>query len=58
MTRLRAHLDGLRQRGWALDRLVRFGAANVVVVRYASDGTSSLEGGADPRRQDDDARGY
>jgi len=53
-----ATLDGLRQRGWALDRLVRFGAANVVVVRYASDGTSSLEGGADPRRQDDDARGY
>ena len=53
-----ATLDGLRQRGWALSRLVRFGAANVVVVRHGADGSVSLEGGADPRRDDDDARGY
>ena len=53
-----AALDGLRQRGWALDRLVRFGAANVVVVRWRPDGSRTLEGGADPRRDDDDARGF
>ena len=53
-----AALDGLRERGWALDRLVRFGAANIVVVRYGPDGARTLEGGADPRRTDDDARGY
>ena len=53
-----ATLDGLRQRGWSLDRLTRFGAANVVVVRYRADGTRTLEGGADPRRDDDDARGF
>ena len=53
-----ATLDGLRQRGWALDRLVRFGAANIIVVRYDADGTPTYEGGADPRRDDDDARGY
>ena len=53
-----ATLDGLRERGWALDRLVRFGAANVVVVRYGPDGARTLEGGADPRRTDDDARGF
>ena len=53
-----ATLDGLRQRGWSLDRLVRFGAANVVVVRWRPDGTRTLEGGADPRRTDDDARGF
>ncbi len=53
-----ATLEALRERGWALDRLVRFGAANIVVVRYGPDGTRTLEGGADPRRDDDDARGY
>ena len=53
-----ATLDGLRQRGWALDRLVRFGAANVIVVRYDDGGVRTLEGGADPRRTDDDARGF
>ena len=53
-----ATLDGLRQRGWTLDRLVRFGAANVVVARYDADGVRTLEGGADPRRDDDDARGF
>ena len=53
-----ATLDGLRQRGWSLDRLTRFGAANIVVVRYGPDGARTLEGGADPRRDDDDARGY
>ena len=53
-----ATLDGLRQRGWALDRLVRFGAANVIVARYDGRGVRTLEGGADPRRSDDDARGY
>ena len=51
-------LEALRARGWALDRLTRFGAANVVVVRYGPDGTRTLEGGADPRRDDDDARGF
>ncbi len=53
-----ATLDGLRQRGWSLDRLTRFGAANVIVVRYGADGARALEGGADPRRDDDDARGF
>ena len=53
-----ATLDGLRERGWTLDRLVRFGAANVVVVRYGPDGARTLEGGADPRRSDDAARGF
>ena len=52
-----ATLDGLRERGWTLDRLVRFGAANIVVARYSADGARTLEGGADPRRTDDDARG-
>ena len=51
-------LAGLRQRGWSLDPLVRFGAANVIVVRYDGAGVRQLEGGADPRRDDDDARGY
>ncbi len=50
--------EGLGERGWLLDRLVRFGAANVVVVRYDDRGVRTLEGGADPRRDDDDARGY
>ena len=53
-----ATLDGLRQRGWSLDRLTRFGAANIIVARYGPDGARTLEGGADPRRDDDDARGY
>ena len=53
-----ATLDGLRERGWTLDRLVRFGAANVVVVRYGPGGARTLEGGADPRRADDTARGF
>ncbi len=53
-----ATLGGLRQRGWRLDRLTRFGAANIVVARYGPDGARTLEGGADPRRDDDDARGY
>ena len=53
-----ATLDGLRQRGWSLDRLTRFGAANVIVVRYDDGGVRTLEGGADPRRDDDDARGF
>ena len=53
-----ATVEGLRERGWLIDRLVRFGAANVVVVRYDDRGVRTLEGGADPRRDDDDARGY
>ena len=53
-----AALSGLRRRGWTLDQLTRFGAANIVVVRYDADGVPTLEGGADPRRDDDDARGY
>ncbi len=53
-----ATLSGLRERGWALDRLVRFGAANVIVARYDASGARTLEGGADPRRDDDDARGF
>lgn len=52
-----ATLAALRQRGWSLDRLTRFGAANIIVVRHGPDGRI-LEGGADPRRADDDARGY
>ena len=51
-------LDALRDRGWSLDPLTRFGAANIVVVRTLEDGTRVLEGGADPRRDDDDARGF
>lgn len=51
-------LAALRQRGWSLDRLVRFGAANIIVARYGAAGTRTLEGGADPRRDDDDARGF
>ena len=53
-----AALEGLRERGWRLDPLVRFGAANVVVARYDASGARVLEGGADPRRDDDDARGF
>ena len=53
-----ATLAALRQRGWALDPLTRFGAANIVVVRYGPDGRPTYEGGADPRRDDDDARGF
>ena len=50
-------LDAMRARGWELDRLARFGAANMIVVRRAS-GATTLEGGADPRRDDDVARGF
>ncbi|MEM1056417.1 MAG: gamma-glutamyltransferase [Bacteroidota bacterium] len=51
-------LSALRARGWRLDRLSRFGAANVIVVRDGADGSRTLEGGADPRRDDNDARGF
>ncbi len=53
-----ATLEALAERGWNLDPLVRFGAANIVVVRYDANGGRVLEGGADPRRDDDDARGF
>ncbi|MGB3544208.1 gamma-glutamyltransferase [Rubrivirga sp.] len=53
----RETLEALRDRGWTLDPLTRFGAANIVVVRYDATGARVLEGGADPRRDDDDARG-
>ena len=51
-------LDALRGIGWAVEPTDRFGAANCVVVRTASDGTRTLTASADPRRPDDDARGY
>ena len=50
-------LTALRVRGWSLDRLTRFGAANVIVVRREGERTW-LEGGADPRRADNEARGF
>ena len=53
-----ATLGALRQRGWSFDRLSRFGAANIIVVRYDAEGRPTYEGGADPRRDDDDARGF
>jgi len=50
-------LESLRSRGWTVEQVDRFGAANCIVVRYAPDGSYTLEGSADPRRSDDDARG-
>ena len=51
-------LDALEARGWSLHRLTRFGAPNIIVVRYDAAGGHTYEGGADPRRDDNDARGY
>ena len=53
-----ATLDSLRARGWAVEPTDRFGAANCVLVRTAPDGTRTLTASADPRRSDDDARGF
>ena len=53
-----ATLDALRARGWAVERVATFGAADAIVARYADDGTLTLHGGADPRREDDVAVGY
>ncbi len=53
-----ATADALRARGHAIDRSERWGAPNVIVVRYGPNGSHSLEGGADPRRADDTAGGY
>ena len=50
--------DALRARGHVVGRSERWGAPNVVVVRYARDGSRTLEGGADPRRADNHAEGY
>jgi gamma-glutamyltranspeptidase/glutathione hydrolase len=53
-----ATLAALRALGWTVEQTDRFGAANCVVVRYRPDGSHTFEGSADPRRSDDDARGY
>ena len=51
-------LDRLRAWGWDLETISTFGAADAIVVRYGLDGTRTLHGGADPRRQMDTAVGY
>jgi gamma-glutamyltranspeptidase/glutathione hydrolase len=44
--------------GWTTETISAFGAADAIVVRYAADGTRTLYGGADPRRETDTAAGY
>jgi len=53
-----ATVGALRARGHAVERGDRWGAPNVIVVRHDRPGGSILEGGADPRRADNDARGF
>ena len=51
-------LERLRALGWTVQQVDTFGAANAIVVRYNADGTRTLLGGADPRRENDTALGY
>jgi gamma-glutamyltranspeptidase/glutathione hydrolase len=53
-----APLDALRARGWEVNRVSTFGAADAIFVRYDRAGNPLLFGGADPRREDDVAVGY
>ena len=53
-----ATLDALRGIGWTVEATDRFGAANCITARTAPDGSRRLDASADPRRSDDDARGY
>lgn len=53
-----ATVEALRARGHAVERGARWGAPNVIVVRHDRPGGRVLEGGADPRREDNDARGF
>ena len=53
-----ATTEALRALGWDVGRVSTFGAADAIVVRYDRDGTPTLHGGADPRREDDTAVGY
>lgn len=48
----------LEARGHTIGRAARWGAPNVIVLRPDRPDGLVLEGGADPRRADDDARGY
>jgi gamma-glutamyltranspeptidase/glutathione hydrolase len=53
-----ATLERLARLGWPVAYADPFGAADAIVVRYDRQGRRTLEGGADPRREDDTAVGY
>jgi gamma-glutamyltranspeptidase/glutathione hydrolase len=48
----------LEARGWTVQEVSTFGAADAILVEYGRDGTPRLYGGADPRRENDEAMGY
>jgi gamma-glutamyltranspeptidase/glutathione hydrolase len=48
----------LEARGWAVNEVSTFGAADAILVEYGRDGAPRLYGGADPRRENDTALGY
>lgn len=53
-----ATLDALHGKGWDVEPVSPFGAADAIIVRYGLDGQPTLYGAADPRRVDDTAVGY